>query len=208
MSRNLQSLAGAIAALALCVVLHGCSSRVRGTSRELPARPGLGAPVDRIGRALTGNALIHPLGPDDVSDRRKEAYNRAAEADWPQFTEDLQRTLALYDSFDGTCGNQWRADRNAAPALRYRALARTLADDRLWIHSKLAVCTQYLAVELAELATPGAATADCGGRTPGHDAVDVFRSLLVLGKTAGVDDGIAQDDHGTSTAEFPFLAAP
>lgn len=37
---------------------------------------------------------------------------------------------------------------------------------------------------------------------------DVFRSLLILGTTAGVDHGIARDDRVHSTSEFPFPAAP
>jgi hypothetical protein len=201
----IQPLFRAVAAIALIASLHGCSSRMPGTQHELPARPSLGAPIDRIGRPLTGNALIGPLGPDDVSDARKEAYNRAPEAEWPQFTDDIQRTLGLYDGFDGVCGNQWLADRSAGAAMRYRTLAARLADDRLWVDSASTVCTQYLAVELA---APGARSTDCGGRTPGYDVVDVFRSLLVLGTTAGVDDGIARDDRVHSTTEFPFLAAP
>jgi hypothetical protein len=83
-----------------------------------------------------------------------------------------------------------------------------LADDRLWIDSGATVCTQYLAVELAELAVPPSSTGDCGGRTPNEDAIDVFRSLLVLGSTAGVDDGVAGDDKAHSTVDFPFLAPP
>jgi len=196
-----------LAAITAIVWQNGCSSRVRDTPHDRLTPPTLGAPIDRIGRPLTGNALIGPLAPDDVSDQRKEAYNRAAEADWPQFVEDIERTLGLYDGFDRTCGNQWLADRRAVPA-RYRVLARTLADDRLWVDSGSAVCTEYLAVERAAFATPGAPRGDCGGRTPGYDVVDVFRSLLVLGATAGVDDGIAHDDHVHSTTEFPFLAAP
>ncbi len=188
----------------LAVALHGCSSRMHGTASDLPAQPALGPPIERIGRALTGNALIGPIDPGDASALRKEVYNRAAPPAWPQFTPDFERTLGLYDSFDGTCGNQWLADRD--PAGRYRALATLFADDRLWIDSHVTTCTQYLAVERAALGT--AALRDCGGRTPPEDAVDVFRSLLILGATTGVEDGIAADDHAASTTTFPFLAAP
>ena len=181
---------------------------VHATQRNKPMRPALGAPIDRAGRPLTANALIGPIAPDDVSDRRKEAYNRAAPADWPQFVGDIQVSLGLYDGFDGTCGNQWASDRGAEPPKRYHVLAKALADDRLWIDSKSTVCSQYLAVELAALAGPGSPKGDCGGRTPSYDAIDVFRSLLVLGTTAGVDDGIERDDHIHSGTEFPFLAAP
>ncbi|WP_223646248.1 DUF4331 family protein [Corallococcus sp. EGB] len=176
----------------------------KGTS----ARPKLGAPVDRIGRPLTGNALIGPLEPDDVSDRRKEEYNRAAPADWAGFAPDLQRTLGLYDGLDGTCGNQWLANAGGEPAQRYQRLAKLLADDRLWINSRATVCKQYLSVELAELSTPGKPGTDCGGRTPLEDSNDVFRSLLALGATSGIDDGVKEDDHVHSLSDFPFLAAP
>jgi len=202
---------GTLATIFLLGALPGCSSRAGGSSGERAPRPALGAPIDRIGRALTGNALIEPLGPDDVADRRKEAYNRAPPAAWPQFADDFRRTLGLYDSFDGICGNQWLADAQAEPARRAEVLARTFADDRLWINSASATCTQYLAVEQAALAKPGQSGspgADCGGRTPAYDAVDVFRSLLVQGTISGVEDGIARDDRVSSTVEFPFLAAP
>jgi hypothetical protein len=161
-----------------------------------------------MGRALTGNALLGPLAPDDVSDRRKEEYNRASVADWPKFAPDIAFTLGLYDGFDRVCGNQWLADAKADPPKRYAALSKLLADDRLWISSKATVCTQYLSVELAELGVPGSSSTDCGGRTPNEDAVDVFRSLLVLGAVSGVDDGVDQDDRVHSTTEFPFLAPP
>ena len=105
---------------------------------------------------------------------------------------DIQQTLGLYDGFDGTCGNQW------APA---GGLAKLLADDRLWVDTRHTACKQFLAVELE---IPG----DCGGRTPSYDAVDVYRSLLVLGNTSGVSDGVDRDDRATSATEFPFLAAP
>jgi hypothetical protein len=191
----------AVAAIAAAA----CSSRPRVAERDIPARPALGAPIDRVGRPLTGNALIGLFDPDDVSDRRKEAYNRAAPADWPQFTPDVERSLALYDGFDGTCGNQWLAARTAPPAARYRSLARLLVDDRLWIDSRSTVCTTFLALELAE---PGAPSQGCGGRAPELDAVDVFRSLLASGQPAGLEDGVAHDDRVLSATEFPFLAAP
>jgi hypothetical protein len=187
-------------AVLVTLALQGCSSRMHGAQHDIPARPVLGAAIERAARPLTGNALIGLLGPDDVADRRKEDYNRAGPSAWPQFSPDIQHGLALYDGFDGTCGNQWLADDRAEPVARYRALADLLADDRLWIDSKATVCTQYLAVERA---TPG----DCGGRPPSYD-VDVFRSLLVLGARSGVDDGIDRDDRVHSASEFPFLAAP
>ena len=197
----------------MIVVATGCSVRARAGDRDLPPRPPIGAPIDRVGRPLTANALIGLLEPEEYGECRKEEYNRAAEADRAQFIPDLEHGLALYDGLDGVCGNQWLADPGAPPAMRYRALATALADDRLWIDSRSPRCTRFLAVELAALpgatnAGDGAAGPDCGGRIPAHDTVDVLRSLFVLGKTAGVDDGIARDDREHSTTEFPFLAAP
>jgi hypothetical protein len=191
----------------LIAALHGCSSRMSGSHDELPPRPALGAPIDRVGRPLTANALIGPIAADGVADRRKEAYNRAGPADWPAFAADIEASLGLYDGLDGTCGNQWLAGTTAATA-RYHTLARLLADDRLWVNSAATICTRYFAVELAALAAPGTASTDCGGRTPLYDANNVFRSMLVLGRATGVSDGIDHDDRETSTTEFPFLAAP
>jgi hypothetical protein len=179
----------------VAVALLGCA-RTPAAPQDLPARPALGAPIDRVGRALTANALIGLRAPDAAAEGRKEAYNRARPADGAAFVADLAEGLALYDGFDGVCGNQWRVDR--APG--YLGLARLLADDRLWIDARQTTCTQYLALERG-------VAGDCGGRTPAEDACDVFRSLLVLGAPAGIDDGVATDDHAP-TARFPFLAAP
>jgi len=190
---------------ALLAVWGGTYASAAQLTKGGSTHPAIGAPIDRIGRPLTGNALLGPLDPEDVSDRRKEAYNRATRADWPQFAKDIQRTLGLYDGFDGVCGNQWRADRNAQPSMRYRVLAETLADDRLWVNSASKTCTRFLAVEFA---AAGSASADCGGRTPNDDAIDVYRSLLVDGTIDGVDDGVEHDDKTHSASEFPFLAAP
>ena len=183
--------------------VHGCSARRPAGSEQPPRRPALGTLVERAGRPLTGNGLIEPLGPRDVSDGRKEAYNRAAPASWPGFVPDLEATLALYDGLDGVCGDQWLAER-ATERRGYRALAERLADDRLWLDSRAVVCERFLAVELADSLAPG----DCGGRTPTVDAVDVFRSLLVRGAVAGIEDGVARDDRSHSITAFPFLAAP
>lgn len=162
-----------------------------------------GERIDRVGRPLTGNALLGPLDPDDVVGARKERYNRAPQRDWPAFVPDIERTLGLYDAFDGVCGNQWRAASGAKPG-RYRALAALLADDRVWVDSRSTRCERFMAVERRD----GAAGDDCGGRTPDSDAVDAYRSLLVNGTTHGVDDGVARDDAAHSAVAFPFLAPP
>jgi hypothetical protein len=142
------------------------------------------------------------------SNRRKERYNRVARTEWAQFEASIQESLALYDGFDGNCGNQWLVDPKVKTPARYQQLAHMLADDRIWINSASTVCTQFLAVELTAFATQGASSGDCGGRTPTYDANNIFRSLLTSGVTTGVDDGLARDEKVHSTTAFPFLAAP
>jgi uncharacterized protein DUF4331 len=164
-----------------------------------------GATLDRMGRALTGNALLGTFETADASNRRKEQYNRAPRDGWAAFAPDIARNLAIYDGFDGQCGNQWLAVQNAADPTRYDALARLLADDRLWVNSTARDCRQYLA---AEFDFVGALNGDCGGRTPTYDAVDVFRSLLANGTTSGLPDGVDRDEREPSDSGFPFLVAP
>ena len=160
--------------------------------------------IDRMGRPLTGNALLGTIAAPEVSDRLKEEYNAATPTTSGKFIGEIEKGLALYDAFDGVCGNAWLADAHAPQ--RYRPLATLLADDRLWVDSRSTECKQFFAVELAELSHGIAG--DCGGRTPIEDAVDVYRSLLANGTTSGVDDGVDRDDRDHSTSVFPFLAAP
>lgn len=165
--------------------------------------PAWGSRLDRMGRTLTGNALVGLFDSQENANRRKEQYNRAAPQDWNAFVPDIQKSLALYDAFDGVCGNQWLASPKAT-AERYSALAHLLADDRLWVDSRRKDCKRYMAVERGRAVRPS----DCGGRTPVEDAVDVYRSLLVNGSESGVEDGVLQDDKVHSVTDFPFLAAP
>jgi len=178
---------------------------VRGVTPGHPRKLDDGVVIDRMGRALTGNALLGTFDSEAASDRRKTQYNQAPKEQWSSFAADLAATLAIYDAFDGRCGNQWLSSRHGPAAARYGKLAQLLADDRLWVNSASKICHRYLAVELTR---PGSKMGDCGGRTPSYDAVDVFRSLLVMGKPAGVDDGVARDEREHSDAQFPFLAAP
>jgi hypothetical protein len=164
-----------------------------------------GVPVDRMGRALTGNALLGLFDTQDASDALKSQYNQAPRDAWGSFAANLGASLAIYDGLDGVCGNQWLAVQNAGPATRYESLAHLLADDRLWVDSTARHCKQYLAAEFNHV---GATNHDCGGRTLNYDAVDVFRSLLVRGRISGIEDGVAQDDRRHSDATFPFLASP
>jgi Domain of unknown function (DUF4331) len=164
--------------------------------------------IDRMGRPLTGNAMLAPLAADEVSDNLKEQYNRSTEANAPQFIPEIQKTLGLYDSFDGQCGNSLLAGRSQDSPARYSKLATLLADDRLWVNSESTLCMQFFAVELASLTGQGEMAIDCGGRTPTEDAVDVYRSLLVTGATTGVTDGVDRDEIEPSISAFPFLAPP
>jgi hypothetical protein len=164
--------------------------------------------IDRMGRPLTGNALLAPLAPDDVSDALKEKYNRTTPATSGVFVDEIAKTLGLYDSFDGLCGNQLFANKTATGLDRYRSMAKILADDRLWVNADGRVCTQFFAVELDAVAGYTSLHHDCGGRTPTYDAVDVYRSLLATGETLGIDDGVDRDERDHSDTRFPFLAAP
>jgi hypothetical protein len=181
------------------------TTTVRGVTPGHPHKLDDGVAIDRMGRALTGNALLGLFADEATSDALKSRYNQALRELWGSFAADIGASLALYDGFDGVCGNQWLAVQNAEPAIRYESLARLLVDDRLWINSTARHCRQYLAAEFNHV---GATNRDCGGRTLSYDAVDVFRSLLVGGRINGVDDGVAQDDRRHSDSTFPFLASP
>jgi len=188
---------------------HAPSAVSSKNQERWPAAPTLGQPIERTARPLIKNALVGgPFAADAVSNRRKEAYNRVGRDGWAQFSPDIERTLGLYDGFDGKCGNQWLADTKADPHKRYRKLATLLADDRIWVNSASSSCTQFLAVEFTALGTPGAFAGDCGGRTPNYDASNIFRSLLIDGTTKGGVDGLTHDERIHSTTDFPFLAAP
>jgi len=160
-----------------------------------------------MGRPLTGNALLGTLGTAEEAGRLKEDYNAAAPEAWSRFESDLARGLALYDGLDGECGNQILA-RPASDHDRYGPLASMLADDRLWLNSASGDCDQFMAVELSSITGSSGPIADCGGRSPLIDAVDVYRSLLVLGESKGIDDGVDRDDGEHSISDFPFLADP
>jgi len=167
-----------------------------------------GERIDRMGRPLTGNGLLAHLGDDDVADAFKLRYNAATPATAAEFVPIIAQSLALYDGYDGHCGNQMMIDADAPPDQRYGPLARLLADDRLWVNSATTTCTQLFAVELAALPDGVRFRKDCGGRTLHYDAVNIYRSLLASGTIDSVTDGVTQDDQAHSDAVFPFLAPP
>jgi hypothetical protein len=153
--------------------------------------------IDRMGRPLTGNGLLAHLGSDEEADAYKLQYNAATPGTADEFVPVIAKSLALYDGYDGRCGNQWMIDAAAPAARRYLPLARLLADDRLWVDSAVATCTQLFGVELGRH--------DCGGRTLHYDAVNVYRSLLAGGTNDAVTDGVRADDQRHSDTLFPFL---
>lgn len=159
--------------------------------------------VDRVGRTLTGNALLGLMNDAIDADQLKERYNRAALKEWPGFTAEIARGLARYDAFDGHCGNQWLADASTGPD-RYARLAALLADDRLWVDSRFGRCDHAFAVELGTSQD----LHDCGGRTPSIDTIDAFRALLIHGDSSDFSDGVSRDKPMPSSTRFPFLAKP
>jgi hypothetical protein len=157
--------------------------------------------IDRAGRPLTENGLLE-------SDERKDAWNGATPADGKGFEGEIVKGLALYDGYDGHCGDGWLIDTGAAAAQRYSRAAAILADDRLWVNAASGDCTELMAVERAAVGGERKLGGDCGGRTPNYGAANVWRSLLAGGKTTGVSDGLVRDERTHSTTVFPFLAAP
>jgi hypothetical protein len=164
--------------------------------------------LDRMGRPLTGNALLGTLATDAVSDKLKEDYNRATPSTAARFVPEIEKSLGLYDAFDGKCGNQLLASKITTGAGRYRQLAALLADDRLWVNSASGVCTQLFAVEVAQLMGRTEFDNDCGGRAPTYSAANMYRSFLANGTSQCIDDGLTRDAHEQSDTKFPFLAAP
>ena len=164
--------------------------------------------IDRAARPLTGNALLATLGTDAESDALKIRYNRASPKAGAKFVADIARGVALYDGFDGQCGDSLLAHQPARPSQRYWPLTRLLADDRLWVNSQSGICTQLFAVERAALNGEIDLAGDCGGRTISYDSVNIYRSLLANGTIHGIDDGVHNDEKLHSTTEFPFVAAP
>lgn len=155
--------------------------------------------IDRLGRPMSKNALLGLFGPDDQTFALREAYNLVTPATAQRFIPEIERGLALYDGFDGICGNQLMAG-PPGPG-RYHKLATLLADDRLWVDSRAKSCARFMAVERG-------IAGDCGGRPPSMNAANIWRSLLVNGTDSGFDDGLDHDEIPPSDIVFPFLAPP
>ena len=176
-------------------------------STFIPGKPLVGMQIDRAGRPGINLLLTDPfdnLAAPMTKDNVQNSYNAAASGNWNTFAGPsyLPKNLAVFDSFDGVCGNQLLA--GTLGANRYMALATLLADDRLYINANLGTCSNYLALEQG---TAG----DCGGYHPTVVAMDVTYNLLVSGKATGTyNNGVTADvDYGIAlNAQFPFLGAP
>lgn len=190
------------------LMLGACSddSKTTTTVTTPPTPPTLGAQIDRMGRPAINTAVSDPFDGDATSHGMKQdAYNAATPATGSTFEAQFETSLAILDSLDTMCGNQFAADTTKTDSSRYKTLADVLADDQLYVDTSSGDCKVYLGVEAN--ATGFLANADCGGRTLTEDVVDESYSVLATGMTTGVTDGVDADDKVT-TDTFPFLAPP
>jgi|HubBroStandDraft_6_1064221.scaffolds.fasta_scaffold680749_1 hypothetical protein len=210
---------------------------------SIPPPPALGAEIDRLGRPGINTFLNHAFdGSATTAGAAKDAYNQDASgpASWGSNTTYLGAfvtTLGIFDTLDqglGTaggagsaCGNQILYDKSttagahnpcltggnfAGSSCSYAAAGLFAADDELYVETSQSTCSQYLAVEVdTVLAT---AIADCGGRAPSYDVIDVSYSALAAFPAAGgfngvapmIGDGVSKHTD-TSDATFPFLGS-
>ena len=202
-------------AAALLAGCNGSDGNDNLTFLQDPAPPkvNLDHQIDRMGRAGVNTAATAPFFRESVEEEKKkhddvaDAYNSASDpAQWVSlFSDEIAGNIAILDSLDTVCGNQLLAGNTATPG-RYSALANVLADDQLYVNTASGACQQYLAVEGNAV---GITNADCGGRTPLEDSIDVTYSVLAIGKLSGVTDGVAKDNDGTaSITAFPYLDTP
>jgi len=184
----------------------------------IPAPPALGAQIDRMGRPAINTALNATFETDaGTKGAKKDAYNAdGTQAGWAQYIPEQAGNLAIFDSLDTVCGNQFLAqDGGAAPTnvKVYGTLASITADDRVWLNTAGTSCTTYLAVEANYAATAGLIPAtfkntDCGGRALPYDVIDITYSVVSIGNVAGVGDGVSADATKTAATAFPYLAPP
>lgn len=171
-----------------------------------PQRPLLGAQQDRLGRPLINLWLTAPFGIATTSTQAQvqDQYNAAAVQGWSAFAPSpyLAASLAAWDGIDGTCGNQILAGA-VANSTRYQALSALLAYDVLLVSTEQTSCQSYLALERG-------VPADCGGRTPNINVVDVTLNLLQGGTPPAtpLTTGVIVDPDGATSSAFPFLLPP
>jgi hypothetical protein len=210
---------------------------------SIPTPPTLGPEIDRLGRPGINTFLNHAFdGSATTAGAAKDAYNQDASgpATWGSNTTYLgafATTLGIFDTLDqgvtatgvagSACGNQILYDKSttsgahpcfasgnfAGSGCSYAAAGGFAADDELYIETSQGTCSQYLAVEVdTVLATT---IADCGGRAPSYDVIDVSYSALAAFPGAGgfngvaptITDGVTKHTD-TSDATFPFLGMP
>lgn len=187
--------------------LAGTTPPDAGGTTFIPGKPLVGMQIDRAGRPGINLLLTDPfdvLGAQMTKDTVQNQYNAAVPGNWSAYAglNYIPRNLAVFDSFDGICGNQLMA--GTLSANRYVPLATVLADDRLYINANLSTCSSYLALEAG---TAG----DCGGYHPTVVAMDVTYNILVAGRATGTyNNGVTADLDGgiAMNAPFPFLIAP
>lgn len=187
--------------------LAGTAPADGGGSTFIPGKPLVGMQIDRVGRPAINLMLTDPfdvLASPMTKDAVQNQYNAAVPGNWNAYAglNYIPRNLAIFDSFDGICGNQLMA--GTLSANRYVPLATLLAEDRLYINANLGTCNSYLALEAG---TAG----DCGGYHPTVVAMDVTYNILVSGKATGTyNNGVTADLDGgiPMNAQFPFLIMP
>ncbi|MEM9860316.1 MAG: hypothetical protein AAF938_01770 [Myxococcota bacterium] len=183
-----------------------------------PPAPALGTQVDRMGRAAISTGTIASLtdrdAPAAMRNDIKDEYNANADpSTWvSSYQEPIHGVLAALDGVDNVCGNQVGFGFDAGGTTDYDFLALALADDRLFVNSASGTCGLYLAVEAGVLGVE-AAEADCGGRTPLHDVMDITYTYLVAGPGSvlagdppAIGDGLTEDNFTHSNEDFPFFA--
>jgi len=179
------------------------------TGMMFPTAPTVGAEIDRMGRPAINTALNHAFDATctGTTCAPKDMYNQDTnEAMWAtKWAPEFAKNLAILDALDGTCGNQLFYAKPTA-ATSYSTIAGALADDRLYLDTSTATCTQYLGAELHTL-VPATFPADCGGRKLDYKVMDITYSALAAGALTGVSNGITMND-ATFTATFPYEAAP
>jgi hypothetical protein len=163
-----------------------------------------------MGRPAVNTALNNTFNADAPSQgTAKDNYNKdSTQATWAAtYTAETSKNLAILDSLDGVCANQFLASDAGAPNVAvYGGLGGVLADDRLWLDANGTKCDTYLGVEAQ--ATGKILNTDCGGRHPKYDVIDVTYSAAAYGDLSSLTDGIAADPVKTAATAFPYLAAP
>ena len=179
------------------------------TERRQPGHgaqpPAAGAPIDRVGRPLTANALLATVGEEDIADALKEGYDRAD----PRGLAGLRlrksaatsRCTTASTASPATSGSPTPARTRPSATCAWPPSCRRPALDRQPAHD----LRRVPGGRARRLRLPNT---DCGGRAPNVDVNGAFRSMLIRGAPDTSDDGVDHDDRMHSSVDFPFLAAP